>query len=73
MDGLQWKTLLYNMDDLGVPLFSETFITYNRTSYQWNFHCHVRLPERFVSSFVHHIKNPRHFHARRHPGRPKGR
>ena len=25
MDGLEWKTLL-NMDDLGVPLFSETSI-----------------------------------------------
>ena len=26
MDGLQWKTVLYRMDDLGVPLFSETSI-----------------------------------------------
>ena len=24
MDGLQWKTLLYKMDDLEVPPFSET-------------------------------------------------
>ena len=24
MDSLQWKTLLYKMEDLGVPLFLET-------------------------------------------------
>ena len=39
MDGLEWKTLL-KMDDLGVPLFSETSI------YSHQFHQRSTLSER---------------------------